>query len=426
MRPPRSSRLLPRYMLRKPLKNGTWAYFFNVPTWSRKAGCQIRNEPLGADFEAAVARAENVLLPAFDAWRMGGAKDAPPAGAAPGTLDWVFAEYRADRRFTKLDAKTRRNHEAGFRLVGGHILKDGRRFGSMRAAIITTAVTDDLYAKLLTIIETDANGNTVQRERRTSVNHSMKTCRRAWNIAARRNPGKLPMVNPFAQMGLTSSDRKTPTATFEELTAFRAKAFELGLASLATAALIGWEWLQREEDIFDTFTVAHYRPKERPNAVRVLHEKTREENWVPLFDEAGAPLYPELMAELDALKVDRVGLMLLRPDGRPWPTGEDSKRPGDLGTLRHKVKEIIRAAGLRDELSFTSFRHGGFTEAADADLSDAEIRAQGRHKSSRVLPRYAKRTMRQVVAGAKKRRATRTDGGQMSEQPAAGLSERRG
>jgi hypothetical protein len=88
--------------------------------------------------------------------------------------------------------------------------------------------------------------------------------------------------------------------------------------------------------------------------------------------------------------------MLLRPDGRPWPTGEDSKRPGDLGTLRHKVKEIIRAAGLRDELSFTSFRHGGFTEAADADLSDAEIRAQGRHKSSRVLPRYAKRTMRQA------------------------------
>jgi hypothetical protein len=87
MRPPRSARLLPRYMLRKPLKNGTWAYFFNLPTWARKAGCQIRNEPLGADFEAAVARAENVLLPAFDAWRMGGAKDAPPAGAAPGTLE---------------------------------------------------------------------------------------------------------------------------------------------------------------------------------------------------------------------------------------------------------------------------------------------------------------------------------------------------
>ena len=54
--------------------------------------------------------------------------------------------------------------------------------------------------------------------------------------------------------------------------------------------------------------------------------------------------------------------------------------------MSRKVKEIIRAAGLRDELTFTSFRHGGFTEAADAELTDAEIRAQGRHKSAKVLP----------------------------------------
>ena len=86
-----------------------------------------------------------------------------------------------------------------------------------------------------------------------------------------------------------------------------------------------------------------------------------------------------------------------------------------FGQMSRTVKEIIRAAGIRDELSFTSFRHGGFTEAADADLSDAEIRAQGRHKSAKLLPRYAKRTMRQVAAGAKKRRASRTEGGQLSE-----------
>ena len=78
--------------------------------------------------------------------------------------------------------------------------------------------------------------------------------------------------------------------------------------------------------------------------------------------------------------------------------------------MSRKVKEIIRAAGLRDELTFTSFRHGGFTEAGDAELTDREIRAQGRHKSPKVLPRYVKRTMRQVEAGAKKRRAVRTNG----------------
>ena len=120
----------------------------------------------------------------------------------------------------------------------------------------------------------------------------MKTCRRAWNVAARRNPGKVPMVNPFARMGLVSSNRETPTATFTELQAFRAKAREMGLGSLATAAQIAWDWLQRERDVFATFDVAHYRPKERPNAVRVLHEKTGEENWIPLFDDAACRSSP--------------------------------------------------------------------------------------------------------------------------------------
>ena len=64
--------------------------------------------------------------------------------------------------------------------------------------------------------------------------------------------------------------------------------------------------------------------------------------------------------------------------------------------MSRKVKRVIRAAGLRDELTFTSFRHGGFTETGDAGLTDREIMAQGRHKSPKVLPRYVKATMKQV------------------------------
>ena len=72
-----------------------------------------------------------------------------------------------------------------------------------------------------------------------------------------------------------------------------------------------------------------------------------------------------------------------------------------------KRGELIRHLEEALTLAFTSFRRGGFTEAADADLSDAEIRAQGRHKSAKVLPRYAKRTMKQVAESARKRRAQR-------------------
>jgi hypothetical protein len=256
---PRSALPLPRYVRRKALKGG-WGYFFDLPTWARKDGCLIEAEPLGTDYVAAVERAETVLLPAFDSWRSGGlTDDKAQEFARAGTLDWLISEYRADRRYTGLNARTRRNHEVGFRLVGGYVMKDGRRLGTMPLASITTAVTDALYEKLRTVTEADDAGNVIVRERRTTINHAMKTCRRAWNVAARRNPGKVPMVNPFARMGLVSSDRETPTATFSELRAFRAKAVELGLASLATAALIAWEWLQREIDIFSTFDVSHYR-----------------------------------------------------------------------------------------------------------------------------------------------------------------------
>ncbi len=413
MKPHRSALPLPRYVQRKRPKS-SWGYFFNVPTWARRAGCPVKNEALGIDYEAAVARVETILLPAFDCWRTSGNWSAAPSIAAVGTLDWVFAEYRADRRFTKLDAKTKRLHEAGFRLVGSYVLKDGRRLGQAPLTAITTAVIDAVYEKLLVVAETDAEGNTVERERRTSANHAMKTCRRAWNIGGRRNPGKLPTVNPFAAMGLVSYNRETPTATLAELEAFRAKANAMSLPSLGTAALIGWDWLQREEAIFGTLDVSHYRPKDHPDAVCIKHPKTGEEIWFPLFDpDDGSVLYPELMAELDAIKRERIaGLMIRRDwgDRRPWPIDK-----GDLGQMSRTVKKIIRAAGLRDELTFTSFRHGGFTEAGDADMTDREITAQGGHTTGKVLPKYVKRTLRQVASGAKKRRASRTKGGHLSE-----------
>jgi hypothetical protein len=406
---PRTALPLPRYVERRSLKSGGWGYFFHVPSKYKVKGCTLHDEPLGLDYASAVERAETILLPAFDAWRTGDKKITPKlplATAAPGTLDWVFAEYRADRRYKRLDAGTKRNHENGFKLVGGYVLKDGTRLGSRRVGLIDTAIADALYEALLPL--KDTKGKTIG-ERRTTVNHAMKSCRRAWNICARRHSGKLPVVNPFAKMGLESSDRETPTATVEELKAFRAKAKEMGLSSLATGALVGWEWLQRETDIFATFDVSHYRPKEHSDLVRVVDDKTRHVSWIPLFDEQGSALYPELMAELDAIKRERIGgLMLVRDWGKklPWPTWPTPDHP-DFTHLSRKVKEVIRAAGLRDELSFTSFRHGGFTEGGNAELTDREMLAQGRHTTVKVLPKYVKRTTNQVISGAKKRRAFR-------------------
>lgn len=428
MRNRRSARRLPRYVVRKPLRGG-WGYFFNLPDRLRKNdACPVGNEPLGTDYQAAVKRAEEILLPALDAWSGGGAPTAQPDTVAKaGTLDWVFAEYQNDRLFSKrqkdgkpISAKQQRNHKAGFGLIGGFLMADGRRLGSVHVKAITTAVVDNLYEKLLFVKTLDADGNTIERERRTTVNHAMKSCRRAWKVVSRRNPGKLPFVNPFAQMGLHSSDRETPTATFDELQIFRKQAVKTGLRSLGIGALMGWEWLQRVDDIFGTFDVSHYRPKDHPDAVLIVDDKTNQKHWLPLFDEAGVPLYPELMAELDAIKRERIGGLMLRRDWGtrgPWPTWPDPTRPDmiDLTHMSRKVKEVMQAAGLRDGLTFTSFRHGGATEGGDAELTDQELVAQGRWKSSKVLPRYTKKTERQVISGVRKRRASRTKAGNLSE-----------
>ena len=62
---------------------------------------------------------------------------------------------------------------------------------------------------------------------------------------------------------MQSTSRETPHATFAELAAFRAKAFEMGYPSLATGVLIGWELLQRKAHIFIRFMADHYRPESR-------------------------------------------------------------------------------------------------------------------------------------------------------------------
>ena len=38
---------LPRFVIPKPLARGRIGFYFNIPTYYRKQGCTISNEPLG-------------------------------------------------------------------------------------------------------------------------------------------------------------------------------------------------------------------------------------------------------------------------------------------------------------------------------------------------------------------------------------------
>jgi hypothetical protein len=385
----RSALPLPRYTLRKPIKDG-WGYFFNVPTWARKKGCTISNEPLGTDYDLAVQRAEKILLPAFDSWRTGGDDANPAVGVVVGTLDWMFHEYRktwsnpTPKRLKGLSPGQCRVHETGIKMLCEYRLQDGSRLGARKLAQFNTAAVDSLFGKLLF---KDVKGESI--ERRTTVNHAMKTARTAWNTVSRAQAGMFPAKNPFEKMGLQSTSRETPHATYEELMAFRSKAVEMGYQSIATGALHGWELVQREAHIYIRFMAEHYRPPAHPDHVWVVNYKTKVESgsWEPLLNGRGRPLYPELMAELDAMKALRpTGGLMLRRDGSglPWAT------KGEMLThFARVVKTIIRAAGLRDELTFTSFgRHGGGTEANDSGLTETQLKQKGQWSSKAAMGHY--------------------------------------
>lgn len=406
---------LPRYCQRKLLANDTVAYYFAPPTWARRQGCHLRPEALGSDYAGAVERVEKVLLPAFESWRSRGLSDMMPASPEPGTFDWLVGIYQAHQKWGEIESTTQRQYKKSLALFANHELKDGSRVGSKQLSDFTKAFVDAVYRKLLVATKVSNNGEVVVRERRRYANVAMASCRRAWFVGQRAQEKMVPASNPFSRMGLRSRApgqpiRPTPTATWDELVAFRAAAKRLDYRSIATAALLSWEWLQREQHVFGSFDMSHYRPSERPNSVRIVHPKNGEEAWWPLLDETGAPLFPELMDELDEMKKTSLPGLVFRRDHAhrrsvtpiPWITPRK-----DLRYLRSVVKKIIAAADLRQELSFTSFRHGGFTEGADSDLTDAELRAAGRHRSSRQLPTYAKRTGKQLITATKKRREQR-------------------
>jgi hypothetical protein len=428
----RSVQPLPSYTRREPLAGGRWGYYFEPPTWARKprsgddrGPCPVGREVLGTDYAEAVKRAEKVLLPLFDSWRTRGVVDLVPAkGAQRGTLDWLFGVYRADDKFKVLGRKVRELHEAGFALVGDHVLKDGRRLGDVRLASIDAAKVDKLYKKLLPLRDDagnplplfppgslpDRDGEPLYAERRTTVNHAMKSCRRAWNVAVRLHPKDAPAANPFAKMGLVSRTKPVEAATYADLLAAVAQADAMGFPSLGTALMVTWEWLQREEHIFTAFKFEHYRPKKHPNEVLIVHPKNGEEVWIPLFDK-GTPIFPELMARMDAARRIRIGagLFFMRDwvDDKagvplPWAT-----KSGNLRHASRKVADVLKRTGLDPSITFTSFRHGGMTECGDGDLTDAQIRALSRHKSAKVLRRYVKRTEKQIIDGTHKRRALR-------------------
>jgi integrase len=172
---------------------------------------------------------------------------------------------------------------------------------------------------------------------------------------------------------------------------------DLGEAHLGAAALICFEWLQRPENVLDgKITWADFRPPDRPAHVRVLHHKTGEVVWMPLEDADG-PLYPEL--EIYLADLPRRGLPIVLTAGARGPA-----RPFSKVHAQRRVRQAREAAGLGSHVTLDACRHGGMTELGDADLTEQGVMTLSGHKTPQAARLYVKRTERQRMSAARKRR----------------------
>jgi hypothetical protein len=392
----------PRYMVARRLKSGMTAYYWVAPSWAKKKGCAFNIEALGMDYANAKKRCDDLLNLQFDAWRKGEDGAVRPDHVLVGTFDWMIAIYKSSPQYSELPPKTRRSYDAAIRLASQLKLKDDRRFGQLYLKSISPAVADRLFARLK---ERPDGGERV----RTAV-LCVTVCKRAWHVA-RRAQQEVPLENPFHKMQLSYKPKPTRPVTHQELAQFVRAADDAGESSLGTAAMIAYYWLQREEDIIGRLSWGHFRPDDARDVARIFHHKTRELVDIPLYDEDGTVLWPELMVRLDA--APRLGTLIVmrdQPDRR-----RKVRLPWKVDYFRHRVAAIRAAAGIDFSAKFMGLRHGGNTEGGNADLTDTQLRALSGHKTAAMTALYTKATMRQRRSGARKRLEARTKGGNLSK-----------
>jgi integrase len=393
----------PDLMIEKRLSTGAIAYYWAPPTRAKKAGYSVTSEALGTDYGAAKRRCDEILNPHYKAWLNKGLEGEAPSNLRIGSFDWMVSVFKSSPKYTKLPIETRSSYDRVLRLVSQYRLTDQRAIGFLPLAVFTPAGADALFEKL----KINPKGG----ERVRTAVLAMRVCSRAWKIARRAEPRRVPSDNPFEKMGLTYSAKPTKLFQYDDLMKFVAAADAQGHRSIGTAAMIAFFWLQREVDILGRLTWSQYRPADAPDLVRVFHHKTGVPIDMPLLDDDGNDLWPELTTRLDG--TEKHGTLIITRDTPDRFRGV--RLPWKKRHFLRTVSKIRKLAGIDPAIKFMGLRHGGNTEGGDADLTDAQLRALSGHKTANMTQLYTKRTLQQRREAARKRRDARTKKGQLSE-----------
>jgi len=380
----------PRYMVSKRLENGAIAYYWGPPGRDLAKGFPLHREALGADYGAAVRRA-NLLNEHLDAWRTGrGATPNEKTRRGYGTVAWLFDQYRRSRAYeNRVSQRSRYEYVRALKRIEDIKTKSGRPVADLPLTTITPAAVDKMYTRL-------REGPRGARVRQANL--SIDIARRAWDVVRRLHPSVVPAENPWRGVLKDLETTVKPAATRAEAYALAYALRDIGEPHLGVAALICFEWLQRPENVISgKITWGDYRPSDRPNEVRIVHHKTRQIVWMPLEDGEGL-FFPELEEYLASLP--RLGLPIVLTTG-----ARGASRPYSHYYARRLVRRARAAAKLPAHVTLDACRHGGMTELGDAELTEQGVMSLSGHKTPDAARGYVKRTKQQRETAARRRRA---------------------
>jgi len=401
---------LPRFVIAKPLADGRVAFYFNIPTKYRKAGCPIPNEPLGRDYAVACGtdgkggRAA-ALNARFDEWQ-DQRRGLPVVGErAPvyGTIRWLFQEYRRSKAYTeKVAPRSRPDYERTMRLVESLPTKKGDNIGDRKIRAITPVSADKIYGIIL-------NGPDGERPRQAEK--AVALCRRAWRVVHRLHPGEFDRDVPNPWNGVTMQRRvkgKKQAVTREQVYKFAWGAIELGRPEAAAAAVICFEWLQRPENVLaGALRWPDYRNKEWPSAIKIAHYKTGATVWHPL-EETVEGTTVQFYSEAEAIlaKLPRWGVPMILREIKTRSGA--AVKPYSFSGFEKIVQQLRRKIdGVPSHFSLDACRHGGMTELEEAELTEGQGRALSGHKTAQAYRGYAKETFERALSATRKRHAHR-------------------
>jgi hypothetical protein len=393
---------LPRYVIAKELANGTTAFYFTVPTRYRKLGCTIPNEPLGNDYAVGCgadgkggrAAALNGL---FDEWLKITNGEPVESIARYGTVDWLFREYKASKRYEKrVSKRTRPDYERLMQLVIDLPTKRGDRVGQRPVKSITPRAADKIYEQVCV----GPNGPRPRQGEKV-----VALCRAAWRVVQRLYPDCFDRDVPNPWDGVTMDQRTKatkPAASRDEVYKFAWGAIQAGRPEAAAAAVICFEFLQRPENVLAGYLAwPDYRGKETPNAIKINHHKTGAVVWHPLEEttEQGAvKFYGDAEAVLAHLPRRGVAMILKRrQDGTAEPY-----TVMQMGKIVRKLRDRLE---LPATFTLDACRHGGMTELEQAELTDGQGRALSGHRTQQAYMGYAKQSLERALPATRKRYA---------------------